>query len=137
VLASRVTVRVRGWGVAYPLPLCWHCTVPGAALRHLRRDATPVRRHMTPTDVNTDSTQCHKRNAFKRVYCAGQHTIRFVGYCCAIRPQALFYFEGYSKRKLYCVGQGSPTPFDQVTPLSIDGWWPHVNLKPRLSLIIV
>lgn len=102
-LASRVTVRVRGWGVAYPLPLWWHSAVPRAALRHLRRDATPVRRHMTPTDVNPHSTQCHKRNAFKRGYCGGQHTIRYVGYCCALRPQgAVLFRRSFEKEVVLC-----------------------------------
>jgi hypothetical protein len=54
-----------GGGGCIPAALCWHSTVPRTALRHLRRDATPIRRHMTPTDENPHSTQYHKRNAFK------------------------------------------------------------------------
>jgi hypothetical protein len=103
VCASRVTEGVMGVGVASPLPLCWHSTVPRAPLRHLRRDATPARRHMTPTDVNPHSMQCHKRNSFKRGYCAGPaHNSLCRLLLCAKTSNAILFRRSFETEVLLC-----------------------------------
>ena len=44
--------------------LCWHSAVPWTRLRHLRRDAPPVLRHKTPTNMNWHSTKPQEADDF-------------------------------------------------------------------------
>jgi hypothetical protein len=46
--------------VTFPTTLCWHSAVPWTRLRHLRRNAPPVLRHMPPTNMNWHSTKPQK-----------------------------------------------------------------------------